>query len=304
MNKITNLITIIILIGAALTACNLSPDTTVPTNTATIPVIPSATSGPTLTPTEAVDYYASVNGFGIRQSSFIASLLQFQAALQTYPELLPEGQTAEEVVLESLVQRALLAMAAREAGFTADQQAVEFRVAELVEQAGGEEAFRAWLAANGYTVETFLHEVPLEIEAAWQRDQIAATVPETMEQIRARQIFFADGYQASRAYNQLQAGIDFETILQNNSPNDPGYIDWFPRGYLLYPEIEETIFNLQPGQYSPVIETLAGYHIVYVLERDPQHPLSPEVRLFFQQQAVAQWLAEQMAQSQVEIYAP
>jgi parvulin-like peptidyl-prolyl isomerase len=269
-----------------------------------MPVVASAVVGPTPTPTEAVDYYASVNGFGIRQSSFDANLIQFQTALQTYPELLSDGQTAEEVVLESLVQRALLVIAAREAGFSADQQTVEIRVAELVEAAGGEDAFRAWLSTNGYTVETFLDELPLEIEAAWQRDQIAATVPETMEQIRARQIFFTDGYLASRAYNQLQAGIAFETILENNSPDDPGYIDWFPRGYLLYPEIEETIFNLQPGQYSPVIETPAGYHIVYVIDRDPQHELSPEIRLFFQQQAVAQWLEEKLAQSQVEIYAP
>jgi parvulin-like peptidyl-prolyl isomerase len=299
------LIPTLILLTIALTACTSTPEATAPTTETLItPIAASATPGPSSTPTEVVNYYASVNGFGIRQSSFDASLLQFKTALQTYPDLLPDGQTAEEVVLESLVQRALLAMAAQEAGFTADQQIIEAHVAELVAQAGGEDAFRAWLAANGYTAETFLYELPLEIEAAWQRDQIAASVPTTMEQIRAQQIFFVDGYLASRAYNQLEAGIAFETIQENNSPNDPGYIDWFPRGYLVFPELEDTIFSLQPGQYSPVIETPAGYHIVYILERDPNHELSPEVRLYLQQQAVEQWLAQQMAQSQVEIYAP
>jgi parvulin-like peptidyl-prolyl isomerase len=292
------------LLAAALGACSLPGNQPAPTATALIPTVPTDTPEPSPTATEVVEYYASVNGFGIRQSSFDASLLQFQTALQTYPDLLPADKTAEAVVLESLIQRALLVIAARQAGFTADQESINRHVADMVEQAGGEDAFRTWLTENGYTAETFLDEIPLEIEAAWQRDQIAATVPTTMEQIRARQIFFFDGYLASRAYNQLEAGIAFETILENNSPNDPGYIDWFPRGYLIYPELEESIFNLQPGQYSPVIETPAGYHIVYVLERDPQHELSPEVRLYLQQKAVAQWLETQMAQSQVEIYTP
>jgi parvulin-like peptidyl-prolyl isomerase len=251
-----------------------------------------------------INYIASVNGIGIRQTSFDASLVQFQAALKLYPELLPADQTVEEVVLESLIQRALLSQAAQENGFTADAQMVVTRLSELIDKAGGQEALTAWLDENGYSEEAFLDDLPLEIEAAWQRDKIAETVPEAMEQIRARQIFFTDGYQATRAYNQLEAGVPFETVAENNSPNDPGYIDWFPRGYLIYPEVETIVFDLQPGQYTSVIETDAGYHIIYVLERDPQHPLSSEVRLTLQQQAVQQWLAEQQAQSQVEIYTP
>ncbi|MEN8241401.1 MAG: peptidylprolyl isomerase [Chloroflexota bacterium] len=304
MNQRIKYIPILLLLTITLAGCTLTPaaDNTPPT--ATVPIIPSATPGPSLTPTEVVVYYAAVNGFGIRQSSFDASLLQFHTALKVYPDLLPADRTAEEVILESLVQRALLVLAAREAGFSADEQTVETRLAGMVLEAGGVDPFNAWLTENGYSVETFLHELSLDIEAAWQRDQIANTVPATAEQLLARQIFFVDGYQASRAYNQLEAGISFENILQNNSPNDPGYIDWFPRGYLIYPEVEETLFNLQPGQFSPVIETPAGYHIVYLLERDPQHPLSSEVRLTLQQQAVEAWLAEQQAQSQVEIYTP
>lgn len=306
MNKPIKILMLLILIATMLAACSFSSNTSAPTATVSVPQVytPTPTTGPTPTPTEVVAYYASVDGFGIRQSSFDASMVQFQAALAEYPELLPADQTAEDVVLESLVQRALLVIAARQAGFSADEQTVQFRLAELVGEAGGQDAFTAWLIANGYTVDTFMHDLQLEIEAAWQREQIAAAVPETMEQIRARQIFFTDAYQASRAYSQLEAGIAFDTILENNSPDDPGYIDWFPRGYLIYPEIEETIFNLQPGQYSPVIETPAGYHIVYVLERDAAHELSPEIRLYLQQQAVDAWLAQQQAQSQVEIYAP
>jgi parvulin-like peptidyl-prolyl isomerase len=299
------LITISILIFAVIMGgCSLTPGNAVLTPTASTPLIPTATSGPTITPTEVINYVASVNGIGIHQASFDASLVQFQAALELYPELLPEDRTAEEVVLESLIQRALLSQAAQENGFTADAQMVVSRLSELIDKAGGQEALTAWLDENGYSEEAFLDDLPLEIEAAWQRDQIAGAVPEAMEQIRARQIFFTDGYQATRAYNQLEAGIPFDTVAENNSPNDPGYIDWFPRGYLIYPEIETIVFDLQPGQYTSVIETDAGFHIIYILGREPQHPLSSEARLALQQQAVQQWLAEQQAQSQVEIYTP
>ena len=33
--------------------------------------------------------------------------------------------------------------------------------------------------------------------------------------------------------------------------------------------IEEAAFALQPGQFSQVIETEIGYHILYLVDRDP-----------------------------------
>jgi hypothetical protein len=50
-----------------------------------------------------------------------------------------------------------------------------------------------------------------------------------------------------------------------------------------------------------VIESPAGFHILQVLERDPQHPLSPDARLVLGTQAVSEWLASRRTQSQIEI---
>ena len=300
------LILILLFLGAA--GCSLSPNRATPTvpaaaePTVTAEPIPEVTDTVQPTPTEAVAYAAAVNGEGIRQTSYDASLLQLQVALQTYPDMLPEGQTAQEAVIEQLVYRALLAQAAREAGFSATEEIVTQRLAQLTANAGGEEALDQWLAENGYSLETFLLELPLEIEAAWQRDQIAAAVPEVMEQVRAQQILFYDSFQASRAYDQLNAGFPFDQIAANNDPQSLGYLDWFPRGYLIFPEIEEAAFSLEPGQYSQVIETPAGYHILYVYEKAPAHPLSAEARLTLQEKAVSEWLTQQRSQSAVEVY--
>jgi peptidyl-prolyl cis-trans isomerase C len=290
----------------ALVGCNLAPANNQPVDTLPAepqPLQPTDTPAPSLTPTPEIAFAALVNGEGIRMTSYDASLLQFNQALEDFPDLLQPGQTAKDRVLQELINRILLAQAAREAGFTADLQMTVERLDKLIKQAGSNEAFELWLTENGYTLETFSYELPLEIEAAWQRDQIAATVPDEVEQVQARQMLFYDPFLASRASDQLKAGFAFETIAANNDPNDLGYLDWFPPGVLLFPELEEAAFSLQPGQHSEVIETKAGYHILYVIDKG-LHPLSNEIRLILEERAVGAWLEEQRSQANILILIP
>jgi parvulin-like peptidyl-prolyl isomerase len=290
----------------ALTACAPAPVNQTPVEvppTDLPPSQPAETSPPEPTPTPVIAYVALVNGEGIRQTSYAASLQQLIAALEKYPGLVGPDQTPEEVVIQELINRTLLAQAAREAGFTADLQMTVEHLDKLIKQAGGNEPFEAWLEENSYTLESFSFEVPLELEAAWQRDQIAAAVPDQVEQVHAQQILFYDPFQASRAIKQLNAGIAFETVAQSNDPDNLGYLGWFPRGVLLIPELEEAAFSLQPGQNSDVIETYAGSHILYVFEKG-LHPLSTEARMILEEQAVAVWLTDQRAGASIQIDLP
>ena len=302
-NRVPILLTSFVFAILLLAACSLPPAT----QTAPIGSLPpDATGEPSIepTPTEIIIYVARVNGEGIRQSSYEASLMQFQAAQTEFGNLLEEGETAETRVMDALINRALLSQAAHAAGFSADETMVNDRMTQLTEQAGGPEAFASWLANNGYTQESFLIELAIEIEAAWLRDQIVSTVPETAEQVKARQVFFYDAYQAYRIYDQLKAGTSFDAIVANNDPQNKGHLDWFPREYLFYPELEAAAFSLQPGEYSEVIETEIGYHILQVLEYDSAHPLSTDARLTMQTRVLEEWLTQQRDQSQVEIFSP
>ena len=76
-------------------------------------------------------------------------------------------------------------------------------------------------------------------------------------------------------------------------------LGWFPRGYLLEPVLEEIAFLLEPGQYSDVIESDVGYHILLVMERDPQHQLSPDAYLVMQEKALGDWLTQKRAESDI-----
>lgn len=66
-----------------------------------------------------------------------------------------------------------------------------------------------------------------------------------------------------------------------------------PRGYLLNEQIETTAFGLEVGQYSDVIATDVGFHILKVLARDPSRPLSPDALLSLQELALKDWVEGQ-----------
>jgi peptidyl-prolyl cis-trans isomerase C len=72
-----------------------------------------------------------------------------------------------------------------------------------------------------------------------------------------------------------------------------------PHGYLLEPKIEEAAFALTVGGHSEVIATNVGFHIVRILARDPQRPLSPDAYLALQELALKRWIEEQRQQASV-----
>jgi parvulin-like peptidyl-prolyl isomerase len=69
---------------------------------------------------------------------------------------------------------------------------------------------------------------------------------------------------------------------------------------LVAPEVEEVAFALQPGQFSGVVTSSLGYHIVQVVERDPARSVSPENLRLLQDRAVQKWIEGLWDQAVVE----
>jgi peptidyl-prolyl cis-trans isomerase C len=268
-----------------LTACNLgatTPDAATASPTQTLPTPQEST------PTAAANA-ASVDGETISMAAYERSLTQYQAA-QAESGTLLASEGIEQIVLDDLIARLLMAQGARNEGFTADDAQVAERLTSLTEEAGGQTALNQYLA--------------LEMEAGWMRQQITDAVPTSAEQVEARQVLLSDDFSAERLLGQLESGTSFDTIVANNDPQHSGYLGWFPRGYLLQPEVEEAAFALQPGEYSQVIETELGFHLIEVLNRDPERPLNPQARLALQIKALEDWVAQQRAQSDIEVFLP
>ncbi len=240
-----------------------------------------------------------VNGEEITLEQFNAELARYQAAVGTQ---LATGD--QQRVLDDLIDRLLLAQAAAEAGFSVDENAVQARIDELVGRLDSEQSLVDWMAAQGYTDETFRKDLASSMAAAWTRDRIAAGVPARAEQVHARQIRLASSDEAASALARLQAGEDFAALAAEYDPVAKGDLGWFPRGYLLDPKLEDAAFQLQPGETSPVVQTDAGFHILQVIERDPAHPLSPDARLTLQTRALKEWLETRRSESDIQILLP
>jgi len=265
----------------------------------------SENNPPTEIPIPAVVYIAFINQVGIPLSSFQASFIQFNLAFAEFPDLLSENETAEEKVITDLLYRQILAQAANDSGFEVTPEMLLEKLNSITEEVGGEEPLLQWIHDNGYTSKAeFLYDLSVEIAATFQRNRIYDSVPLETQQTLAHQLFFHDAYLASRAYDQLSSGAAWDVIQNSNDPYDYGYLGWFPRGYLLVPEIEEVAFSLLPGAFSEVIESEIGYHIIYVLDRGDKILLSPDALLGLKNIALSNWLDKEYQISEIEIYLP
>jgi len=70
------------------------------------------------------------------------------------------------------------------------------------------------------------------------------------------------------AERDLRSGMSFAEVANRYSDcsGNGGDLGWFPRDVMVE-EFEEVVFNLQPGQVSPIFETRFGLHIALLLEK-------------------------------------
>jgi parvulin-like peptidyl-prolyl isomerase len=239
-----------------------------------------------------------VNGEGIPVAEFSAEVRRYLTAQANLGKTV-SSEEAAQIVMEDLTAQLLLAQAAHTNGFVLDEAALQARLEALAAQAGGAAALSQWQNEHGYSEQSFRSALKRAAESAWMRDKILAEVPSTAEQVHVQQILLYNQDDAQRFLNQLNGGADFDDLAFEADPFTRGDLGWVPRGYLLEPQIEDAAFSLPVGQYSDVIATDVGFHIIRILERDPQRPLSPDAYLSLQEQALRTWIEEQRQQAEI-----
>ena len=288
------LLVLIFALGLSACASFFPPEPTV-TPTATLTPEP-----PTATPEPMA---LTVNGEGITVVEFNAELQRYLTSQTTLGKTV-SAEEAAEVVREDLTAQLLLAQGARAQGFSLDEAGLQARIDSLAAQVGGPEALSKWLSEHGYSEPAFRSSLKRGAEAAWMRDKILAEVPSTAEQVHVQQILLYNQDTALSFLTQLNGGADFDELASRADPLTRGDLGWVPRGYLLEPKIEEAAFNLTVGQYSDVIATDVGFHILRILERDPERPLSPDAYITLQELALKNWVNVQRQQAQVVFLEP
>lgn len=83
---------------------------------------------------------------------------------------------------------------------------------------------------------------------------------------------------AEAIYAKLQSGEDFAALAKTDSDDtfsgeQGGQLDWFEQG-VMEPAFDTALFGLTKGEYSPVIKTSFGYHIVKLIDVQPSSTAS------------------------------
>jgi peptidyl-prolyl cis-trans isomerase C len=287
------LTTTLLLLTFWLAACSL-PSGTSSTPTPELPT--STPEPPTATPVPAA---ATVNGEVIPLVEYQAELARYKSALVVLGKTVSDADAAN-IVLEDMIAQVLLAQGARAAGLSVTEADLQSRIDALVASLGSADQLSAWQSAHGYDDASFRSALKRAAEAALMRDKIVAEVPGTVEQVHARQILLYNDADAQNVLAQLKAGANFDELAVTYDPVTRGELGWFPQGYLLNVNLEAAAFALQAGQFSEVLQSEVGFHIIYIVERGP-HPLSPDARLVLQERAISDWVKQQRAQASIVI---
>jgi parvulin-like peptidyl-prolyl isomerase len=273
---------------------------------------PTTAVPPTVTPTATppAPLAALVNGEYVFLADFERRLSDYEQALSGQgldPES-AEGRAhlaqVRQDVLESLIDYVLIEQAATSLGLALSDAELESEVEAAIEDGGGQAAFDEWLQATGQTRDDFKEMLRQSMLSQRVMEVVTGDVPEVAEQIHARHIVVESEEMVQQVLASLREGADFAALVREHSMDvatkeNGGDLGWFPRG-LVAPELENAAFALQPGEYSEGILLGDGYHIVQVVERDLEHPLTPEMQLHLQQARFGQWLEEQRAAATIE----
>ncbi len=189
--------------------------------------------------------------------------------------------------------------------------------------------------ALGFSEAEFRALFEVQILREKLQDVLCADVPTTEEAVRARHILIAvktptpepvgegtptptpdpnlqkqaeeEALKLAREIKaRLEAGEDFAQLAKEYS-DDPGSADqggdlgWFGRGVMV-PEFEEAAFSLEPGEISDPVKTPFGYHIIQVLEKDPNRPRDEAAIEADKRRCFDDWLAQRRTEAQIERY--
>lgn len=267
-------------------------------------------------PTPSEPLAAAVNGEPITLAAFEEALSRQQQGQSLILQEPDPNVDQGALVLDMLIERALIEQAAEANGISVTTEMVEAQMAELrqvAEETGGEGSFEAWLQANQWSEESFREALAYEMLTERVSAFVTSDVPQTVPQVRARYIQVDDQALAESLLEQIANGADFAALAQEHSLDqataaDGGDLGYFAQGTLLVPELEEAAFALQPGEVSDVITVTSAdggqtvYYLLQVVDVDPERPLGPDQRAALLQERFEAWLGEQWSQADIERY--
>lgn len=133
--------------------------------------------------------------------------------------------------------------------------------------------------------------------------ELTNAVPQTGEQVNAQHIMVATEDLANQLYQQATGGADFAALARANSTDTltqatGGQLGWFTR-LEVTPAFADAAFALSPGDIGEPVFDGSAWHIIRVIERDDNRPLTNTQYQEATQHAIESWLEEQQVQASI-----
>jgi len=256
---------------------------------------------------------------------------------QVFAEEEPQKREAQllDWSKENVIERVLLRQEAKKNGRPIPPADIDAALAKLKEQyAKPEELYRDFEVDSDDKVKGLIE---LQMKVQQKINEVYATVPEPAEgeihaHYEANQERFMSGAQVrvahlvkyvnwqtdeptawetvTQAHREIEAGAPFEAVVgkYTDCTDNGGDLGYIHRGQTVE-EFEDVIFNLTPGQVSPVFRTRFGVHIAKVYERRPpavpplkeiRHQVIDEVKEHKREEALGQYLDDLRHRATVE----
>ena len=247
-----------------------------------------------------------VNGREIPQDAVnfeLQRLMQFHAEHGVPEERIrAELPTLKKRAEQQAIGARLLFDEAARLEISVSDEEIDARIADMKEQAGGEERFNAILKKKNLNSVEFRNQIKLGKRVDKLIEQAAAGIPEPSEdEIRAHYDSHRDEYskeaqvcaqhilvtpkdgapdaklEAIGKIQQIRArivtGTDFamEAAAHSDCPSGKqagGSLGWFSRG-MMVKEFDEAVFAMPVGGLSDIIETQFGFHIIFKADEEP-----------------------------------
>jgi len=263
-------------------------------------------------PTPPPNVAAMVDGQPVMIDAYEKQLKMAEWALksQGYDLKSDEGKkmlaTVRRQVLEDMINMVIIEQVAASQGITVTQQAVDDAAAKSIQDGGGRAGFEQWLKDTGQTEEDYKNMIRAQLLVEAIGEKVTGQLPEAVPQVHARHILLDSKEKAEDVLKQLQGGADFAKLAKQFSADQStkdqgGELGWLAR-QMMPPELDKVIFEAEVGLVPTVVEDAFGtFHVIEVLEKDPQRKLTDEQRNALKASAFGQWLAEQRKQKEALI---
>jgi parvulin-like peptidyl-prolyl isomerase len=302
-------IAVFIALTLFISACDNTPPTAQPIIFTVVPPTESPAPTPSPTETPAPRLVATVNDVPITVEQFNIELARYLSSISNAPD--PNSEQGKQLapslkdqVIDELVQRALMSQEAARRGLTVSDQQIDEELAITKEKAGGEQKYTSWLTSNKLTESDLRELIRQELLANILRDKVLADIPREVEFVRAFHILLKTEQEARQVLARLQGGAKISTLaslsIDNSTRPDDGDLGWFARetGAIVWQEVEDAAFALQPGETSDVIKSPVGFHVIRVVARE-MRPLAETDLTAIQRITLERWMANLKAQTKI-----